>query len=607
MAKTAVKEPDIGGFDRNDLIEMYRLMVLIRRFEESTYRKYREGKMGGYLHRYDGQEALVAGILAAAAAVMIAGCVLDVARLPLAPSLLAATAAVAGVMMCRAVLRSSPLLTTDRAGVEVAILLSITAAVFGYLLWLASPSLLPVADGPDIVHHLSLVHTIQRTHRLPHDPGMETYLGEMIHYTPGSHVLAAMLGAWLRLDALRVIYPVMAACVAFRSGLLFLVTLRVLPESKSPLHAIAAPVLVMAPTAYFFGSILKYGFYAQVVSEVFAVGMLLSTVLWAQSGARIWLTVFAVCGSAAFLAWPVWVPPAVLVLLCTVLVRRPAIVEGLRELLIAVGPIALVSVLHLTRNRGGASILSAAGDVTMPSLLVFGAGFVALALLGLLLAAWNARGRVVVIFAAAVVLQAIALAAINRIVGSTSLYLPYKMVYLLVLAGAVLGAYALARLAEVVPGRGLVLRAISALVPVAVAVPLMWARIPRDRPRGPITESSYAAGIWARDHLPVACVDYFSRHWLTGYWLHLDLLGNPKAAPRMQAETFDFRDTVGKWIEGRGEPYAIIEDLSSIPHEIRPGMRILYRNGAEAVVQHAGVRCDDQSMSIQEFEKEAER
>ena len=46
-----------------DLVATYRLMLLMRRFEESLYRKYREGKIGGYLHRYDGQEALVAGVI----------------------------------------------------------------------------------------------------------------------------------------------------------------------------------------------------------------------------------------------------------------------------------------------------------------------------------------------------------------------------------------------------------------------------------------------------------------------------------------------------------------------------------------------------------------
>jgi pyruvate dehydrogenase E1 component alpha subunit len=62
MAKTAIKESLPGDIDKDGLVGIYRQMVLIRRFEESTYRKFREGKMGGYLHRYDGQEALVSGI-----------------------------------------------------------------------------------------------------------------------------------------------------------------------------------------------------------------------------------------------------------------------------------------------------------------------------------------------------------------------------------------------------------------------------------------------------------------------------------------------------------------------------------------------------------------
>jgi hypothetical protein len=36
-------------------------------------------------------------------------------------------------------------------------------------------------------------------------------------------------------------------------------------------------------------------------------------------------------------------------------------------------------------------------------------------------------------------------------------------------------------------------------------------------------------------------------------------------------------------------------------------MNILYRSGNDAVVQQAGTRCDDQSVSIQEFERGADR
>lgn len=49
--------------EKKQLISSYRLMLLIRRLEESVYRKFHEAKIGGYLHRYDGMEALVAGII----------------------------------------------------------------------------------------------------------------------------------------------------------------------------------------------------------------------------------------------------------------------------------------------------------------------------------------------------------------------------------------------------------------------------------------------------------------------------------------------------------------------------------------------------------------
>jgi hypothetical protein len=429
----------------------------------------------------------------------------------------------------------------------------------------------------------------------------------MIHYTPGSHVLAAAIAMWLRIDALRVIYAVMAACVALKSALLYLVTLRVLPESRSPLHGIAAPVLLMAPAEYFFGSVLTFGFYAQVVAEMFAVGMLLAAVMRVQSGRRIWSMVFAVCGSATLLAWPVWLPPAMLALLVTLVLQRPVISDARRDLLVAFGPILLVGALHVATHGGGASILGSAGTVTTPSFHALGAEFIALAMAGALMAAGSVGSRVPVIFAAAVVLQAVALLAVNRLAGSTSSYLPYKMVYLLVLPAAVLGAYALARIATHVFDGDRALRSASALAPLVVAVPLMWGRIPHQRQQSPITESTYAAGLWAREHLPVGCIDYFSRYWLTGYWLHLDLLGNPRVSPRMRDETFEFRDTVGKWIEGRGLPYAIVDDLSSIPREVRPWMDVLYRDGAAAVVRRPGVDCSDHTISIQEFERSAGR
>ena len=88
--------------------------------------------------------------------------------------------------------------------------------------------------------------------------------------------------------------------------------------------------------------------------------------------------------------------------------------------------------------------------------------------------------------------------------------------------------------------------------------------------------------------MPPACVDYFSSYWLTGYWLHLDVLGNPRLSGRMRQETFDFPDVAAKWIEGRGLPYAIVEDMQAIPRELRPNMEPLYQRGAFVLVRNRG-------------------
>lgn len=53
------------GLDRDLLIELYRQMILIRRFEEKSAEAYVAGKIGGFCHLYIGQEACGVGSIAA--------------------------------------------------------------------------------------------------------------------------------------------------------------------------------------------------------------------------------------------------------------------------------------------------------------------------------------------------------------------------------------------------------------------------------------------------------------------------------------------------------------------------------------------------------------
>jgi hypothetical protein len=95
-------------------------------------------------------------------------------------------------------------------------------------------------------------------------------------------------------------------------------------------------------------------------------------------------------------------------------------------------------------------------------------------------------------------------------------------------------------------------------------------------------------------------VDYFVDHWITGYWLHLDVLGNARATERMRTETFEYRAAVSRWILPGGLPYGIVENVAAVPVDARHNMTVLHRSGRAAVVRRAdglGV-CTDRTLPI---------
>ena len=60
--------PDYGAapaLSREERLEWYRLMYLVRKFEERAYQSYQTGLIGGFCHLYNGQEAVAAGAIAA--------------------------------------------------------------------------------------------------------------------------------------------------------------------------------------------------------------------------------------------------------------------------------------------------------------------------------------------------------------------------------------------------------------------------------------------------------------------------------------------------------------------------------------------------------------
>ena len=528
-------------------------------------------------------ERLVFTLLAGPAALMAAGYLGDLAGARIgAWSWIAAAAVAAWVLFAD--------LDDDQASgrgeLAGAAIVMVSAAV--YLAWLASPSLLPVTDGPDVVHHLQLVHVIERSGSLPKDPALAPYLVEMMNYTPGSHLAVALLTRATGLDALRVVLPVALWFVAVKAAVVYVIAWRVLPAgSGRALAALAAPILSFAPAAYAIGALYQFFFFAQVVSEAFAVGALLAVLGWLRTGGRGYPLLLALCGAGVALSWPVYLAPVGAVLLFGIASARLSWRARIRAATTALAPVAAVVLIHVTRHSRGGSILATSGAVTSPSVSVFGWVFIVCAIAGLAAGVARRDARPVLVFLLAIVVTAAALALVAGWGGARSYYLPFKLVYLAVAPLAILAAAALSQASASALRAG---RA-GAIVVVIVALVVTLPRLTWARPRSPITTSALEAALWVRANGDPRCVDYFTRHWLTGYWLHLDVLGNPRESDRMRAETFEFRDAVGRWIAGRGLPHAIVEEPSAIPRELRSEITVVASFPPFAVIAHPSAPC----------------
>jgi len=349
---------------------------------------------------------------------------------------LAATAATAVWLRRRAARDRSALL----------LFIAIVAVAFAGLLWLAWPELLPTGSGPDLVHHLALIGYIEQHWRLVHDVRLSEFLGEMVDYTPGFHLLAALVSAWIPGDALHVVYAVVSATVALKAGFVYLIARRLVPAGvpRNP-FAVAAVLLLLAPRVYSIGSFTEQSYLAQVVSELFAVAMWWALVVWEQHAWSGALILFAIFGVATFLVWPVWVGP-LLILLAAVVLRRTDVrlSDRITRVTLASLPIAIVAVLHAASHAGGLRMAGTGGFAITPTLQTVGWPFLVLAAAGIAAAARRRETRSVVVLVAAIALQSVALVAAAQSSRAANPYLAVKMFYLAIYPMAIAAAVLIA-------------------------------------------------------------------------------------------------------------------------------------------------------------------
>src|SRR5262245_56582178 len=523
--------------------------------------------------------------------------------LPILVLSLGAAAAAAGVL-ARSARNAEHAMKDD--GQELLVFFGIVAFIAAWFLWLAWPSLLPVGSGSDLTHHLLLIDYIDRTGTLPQDRTLVPYFGEMFDYTPGTHLLAVLAGRWTRSEGLHAVFGVIALSVALKAAIVFLIALRCLPEAPSSARvpvALTAPLLLFLPNSYFLGSFVHDSYLAQVLAELFAVAAWWAIVCWDHQPSSVAAAMVGGAGVATFLTWPVWIGPIVVTFVTIAMARRDGVH---RHLMIALLPIAVIALLHGVRHFSGTSIAGATGFALIPTPAVTGWIFPILGALGTLAAFRDRRARTVPVLLGAIALQAAALIVVARANRAEAPYLALKMFYLAIYPLAVAGAVGMAFVfrwdvargfgqavgargfSQVAGARGFS-RALPWLPAALLLIPFVRLVGTTARPSPVVSNDLRDAGRWARLHVPPACVDYLMADDDSAYWLHLVVLGNPRATKRsLAAETFEPQKALVRWILPGGLPYAIVENIDTLPRDIRTNVDVLARFGPAAVIKRRG-------------------
>ena len=479
----------------------------------------------------------------------------------------------------------SPAADTPDSFAWLGIVVMVAAAIAS----LGGPSLLLPGRGPDLTHHLLLVDYIDQQRQLVHDRSLDGAMGEMAHYTPGAHLLAVIIGALFGVEGWRAFFPLLALCAALTAGFVYLIARRLaLPVP----YAICAVLLLFLPAQYFYGAFTHDGFLAQAAATFFAVAAWWALSAWDEDATPTRTALFSIFLAATFLTWPVFIGPLLLVFAGAVLATNDPPQPWRRRMMaaaIGLAPLLVVAAIHVTGRTGWLAIVRTSGAVLQPSFDSLGWFLPLLALVGIPISVWDRRARTTIVLLFAIVLQGLTLFVMAKTQGADTPYMAFKMVYLAIYPLAVLGAAGIHVLRRVAGNRDIPLAWAAATILVVVAVrPALIA--PRAVPV--VDLDLYAAGKWTRAVGGEACVDYLVSDAQTAYWLHLAVLGNPRASARMEEiDRYDPRAAMGKWIAAEGRINAIA-DLRLLPDELRRRIEITKAFGTAAVIRRPETPAD---------------
>jgi hypothetical protein len=517
------------------------------------------------------------------AAVPLWAYVMDAAGFSISPRFVLVASLITAAAMARAL---APLVSGGLA--DLAAWAGVVLVLFGWILQLAWPALLPTGRGSDLTHHLLLTDYIERHWRLVHDAALAAVMGEMAHYTPGAHLLAVLAGVWSGTNALRAFYPLLAAAAALTAGFVFLIARRLVPAP----FALISVMLLLLPLHFFVGAFTRDGFLAQSISSLFAICLWWAIVVWDEQPSPAVAAAIGIAALGVFLVWPVWIGPALLVFVASSLRAGLPASRRLWHAAVALGPVLVIAAVHAAGRLETLQVVRASGGVLAPSIETVGWVFPLLAVAGFAVATTDRRARITLGVLLALAVQAATLWVTAKTNGAATPYLAYKMTYFAIYPLAVLGGLALGRLLAGFDARAAAgPRAQFGGWIVAAILMVVIVRPAFREPRGvPIVSTDlYQAGRWARDHAGPACVDYLVADANTAYWLHLAVLGNPRASSRMaEVDRYDPRAAIGRWIAAdETQRFAIVEERL-MPDEVRSRIEVITRFGSAAVIKRPG-------------------
>jgi hypothetical protein len=416
-----------------------------------------------------------------------------------------------------------------------ALLLSVIAVTTWHTLAPAWPSLLPIGNSPDAVHHTALANYIFEQRQLVRDPrAVDEVLIEMADYPPGFAALTALTAQISGMLPVQVVYPLAALTVIGSLLGCALLIIAAVPRSVGLIAGVGALTAMFVPR-YIFGAITSENYYPQMLAQwlLIAIGYVLTCHRHSARRLRLLLLLLAL-----LVVYTTWLPVALLAITLSMLSGQAPWLQRFRQIGTLVVPVAVLALAYSwSRASTGNAVILHEGSTIRDPLGTLGVVLPSMAALGLLTAWYKPRRHPALWLIVAAAMQIAGLWLLWQR-GEIAGYIYYKGYYLLALLQGVPIGWLLA------DSIGLLLRrrpdthqpwtllqplVAAAAIVGALLLPVRFATA--QAAAYPLSPALLEAARWVRDHGVANDVRYALRTpGLPAYWVHVGVLGQPRTA-----------------------------------------------------------------------------